>query len=32
MVKYICDISGKEIDTSNPHKYYKYKLKIYPFV
>ena len=31
MVKYICDICGKEIDTSNPHNYSKYKLKNYTF-
>ena len=31
MVKYICDICGKEIDISNPHNYSKYKLKNYAF-
>lgn len=31
MVKYICDICGKEIDISNPHNYSKYKLKNYTF-
>ena len=31
MVKYICDICGKEIDISNPHNYSKHKLKNYTF-
>lgn len=31
MVKYICDICGKEIDTSKPFEYSKYKLKNYAF-
>ena len=31
MVKYICDICGKEIDISNPHNYSKYKLKNYTY-
>ena len=31
MVKYICDIYGKEIDISNPRNYSKLKLKNYTF-